>query len=135
VDPAQWLASYNENLARAANGAQAVGDSLRQADGRATSPRGEVEARVNSGGVLEDLRLTPAARTLEADDLARLILQTVYEAQRVAGAQVAEIMTEYLGEGPALELVKQNLPAAEPVSVPPTVNDDDYFAQSPGVTE
>jgi len=37
VDPAQWLAGYDDHLARAAAGAKAAGASLRQVGGTAVS--------------------------------------------------------------------------------------------------
>jgi DNA-binding protein YbaB len=111
VDPTEWLAGYGERLTNAANGARAVSESLEQAGGRATSPRGEVTVTVNAGGALDDVKLTPAARALEADQLARLIVTTARQAQREASTRVAEIMTNYLGEGPALDQVVRNLPS------------------------
>jgi hypothetical protein len=143
VDPAQWLASYDKRLARASANAQAAGASLRRVGGSATSPRGEVAVSVGASGALEDLKLTSAARALEANQLATLILATAQQAQRAVGAQVVEIMTEYVGDGPALELVKQNLPPAAGVGVapagdserPPVGHDDDYFANPPEIVE
>ncbi|WP_158844084.1 YbaB/EbfC family nucleoid-associated protein [Saccharothrix deserti] len=110
MDPAQYLADYDDRLTRAATGAQAASASLRQAGGTATSPRGEVAVTVSAGGALDDLRLTPAARALEADQLARLIMTTARQAQREAGAQVAAIMTEHFGEDAALRLVAHSTP-------------------------
>lgn len=126
---AQWLADYDETLSRAAASARMASDQLRQVGGSASSPRGEVQIVVGPSGALEDLRLTSAARTLDADQLARLILATARQAQRAVGAQVVEIMTDYLGDGPALDFVKENLPAnARPV------RDDDYFTNPPEIT-
>jgi hypothetical protein len=135
VDPAQWLANYDDSLTRAATDAQMASASLQRVGGCATSPRGEVTATVGASGALEDLNLTPAARTLEADHLAQLILATTRQAQRAVGAQVVEIMTEYLGEGPALELVKKNIPAVETGRPAIGNSDDDYFANPPEITQ
>ncbi|GAA3583508.1 hypothetical protein GCM10022222_80350 [Amycolatopsis ultiminotia] len=131
VDPEQWLAGYDRTLARAAANARAASESLRNTGGRATSPRGEVEVEVGPSGALTGLRLSPAARALEAEALAQLILGTVQDAHREAAAQVVDIMTDYVGEGPALELVRDNLPV-DPGAAP-TRRDDDYFANPPGV--
>lgn len=96
---------------------------------------------VGPSGALEDLKLTPAARALEANQLASLILATARQAQRAVGAQVVEIMTEYVGDGPALELVKQNLPPAAGVDAEPSGDperapaDDDYFTNPPEIVE
>ncbi|UJW29526.1 YbaB/EbfC family nucleoid-associated protein [Saccharothrix sp. AJ9571] len=129
MDPARWLADYQSNLERLDATARAVESNLRQVGGSATSPRGEVSVAVGVSGALEDLRLTAAARALDADQLAQLILATARQAQRVAGAQVVEIMTEYTGEGPALDLIKRNLAAAEPA--PAAVPDDDHYFSNP----
>ena len=129
-DSAAWLADYQQKLSRMQTNAEAASASLSRVSGRAVSPRGEVAAEVGPSGALTDLRLSPAARALEADALARLILATVHQAHREAGAQVVDIMTEYVGDGPALQLVRDNLPA-EAGAAPPRP-EDDYFT-SPGI--
>ncbi|WP_216216833.1 YbaB/EbfC family nucleoid-associated protein [Amycolatopsis aidingensis] len=111
MDPAQWLADYRDRLERAAHGARQARDSLREAGATARSPRGEVTVSVNAGGALDELALTPAARKLEADALAGLIVSTAREAQRLASARMAEVMAGYLGDGPALTQLTQHLPA------------------------
>lgn len=113
MDSAQWLARYDDRLTRTAANAAAASESLRDAGGRASSPRGEVTVTVNAGGVLDDVALTPAARAMEVDQLSRLIVATARQAQQAAGAQVAEIMTRYLGDGPALDEVIRHLPKEE----------------------
>jgi hypothetical protein len=82
--------------------------------------------------VLEDLTLTPEARTLESDELARLILETTRKARHTVSAQIASIATKFFGESPALEMIKQHLPARVPVFTDP--DDDDYFANPPEIT-
>lgn len=132
MNPEQWLADYDKRLTEIATRAKAAGERLRQVDGTATSPRGEVKVRVGASGVLEDLTLAPSARTLESDELARLILDTMNKARHAVSTQIAGISTRYLGEGPALDVVRQHLPAG----VPATRNrdDDDYFA-NPEITQ
>ncbi|HEV3355913.1 MAG TPA: YbaB/EbfC family nucleoid-associated protein [Pseudonocardiaceae bacterium] len=134
MDPARWLADYNKQLANTAATAQAAGAELGNVTGHARSGRGEVEVVVTATGALADLRLTPGARKLEAEQLAALILATAREAQRLAGARTLEIMSGYLGEGPALDAVRQNLPATGPIRVDEP-SDDDYFAATPGVIQ
>jgi DNA-binding protein YbaB len=131
MDPEQWLAQYDKRLTEIAARAKEAAERVRQAGGSATSPRGEVEVRVGASGVLEDLTLTPEARTLESQELARLILETTRKARQAVSARIAGISTEYLGEGPALEVIKQHLPVAVPVRAEP--DDDDYFA-NPEIT-
>lgn len=111
MDPAQWLADYRDRLEKVAYNARAASASLREVGASATSPRGEVTVTVNGGGGLEDVRLTPAARKLEADALGALIVATSREAQKLASARMAEVMAGYLGEGDALAEITQHLPA------------------------
>jgi DNA-binding protein YbaB len=111
MDPAQWLADYQDRLERAAYGARAASASLREVGASATSPRGEVTVAVNAAGVLDHVSLTAAARKLDADTLAALIVTTAREAQRLASARMAEVMANYLGDGEALAQITQHLPA------------------------
>lgn len=136
MDPTEWLRNYQKTLARASANAKAVSESLRHVGGTATSPRGEVAVKVGPSGALEDLDLTPAARALEAEQLAQLILATAQQAQRTAGAQVVEIMTDYVGDGPALDVVKRHLPdaPADDGPRPDDREDDQYFTDPPEIT-
>ncbi len=137
----QWLADYQRELAGAVDGAARANARLREVGGHAIAPRGEVEAWVSVSGALERLRLTAHARTLEPDVLAELIVATAKAAQRSAAGQITEIMTDFVGPGAALDLVKAHLPGgmddAPPGARRPrrsTVDDDAYFA-SPEVRE
>lgn len=132
MDPEQWLAEYDKRLNEIAARAKEASEQVRQVGGTATSPRGEVTVTVSAAGTLEDLTLTPAARGLESDELARLILDTTKAARHAVGAQIAGITTEFFGEGPALDVIKQHLPAGVPVIRYRT--DDDYFANPPEIT-
>ena len=127
MDPEQWLAQYDKRLTEIAKRAKEASERVREAGGTASSPRGEVEVRVGASGVLEDLTLTPEARTLEAQELSRLILDTTRKARCETSARVAGISAAYLGEGPALEVIKQFLPAGVPAGRTEP-DDDDYFA-------
>lgn len=124
MEPEQWLAQYHKRLADIATRANEAGTRMRRVGQTATSPRGEVTVTVGSGGALEDLTLTPGARTLESDELARLILDTTRRARQAVGTQLAGITTECFG-GPALDVIKQFLPAA-PVR---KTNDDEYSVE------
>ncbi|WP_245812211.1 YbaB/EbfC family nucleoid-associated protein [Actinophytocola xinjiangensis] len=132
MDPEQWLAQYDKRLAEVASRAKDASARLRQVGGTASSPRGEVTVRVSASGTLEDLTLTPAARGLESDELARLILDTTRRARREVSVQIDGLSTRYLGEGPALEVIRQHLPAGVPAGNDP--DDDDYFANPPEIT-
>ncbi|WP_228047112.1 YbaB/EbfC family nucleoid-associated protein [Saccharopolyspora montiporae] len=126
------MADYDRALADAADNAKAADETLQRLSAGASSPRGEVTLRVGPGGALQDITLTPAARALEAEQLAQLILTTAQDAQRSIGNQVVGIMTDYVGDGPVLDFVKQNLPEAADAEEPAR-SDDDYFANPPTV--
>lgn len=49
MDPAQWLADYQERLERVAYSARSASASLAEVGASATSPRGEVTVTVNAG--------------------------------------------------------------------------------------
>ncbi len=132
MEPEQWLADYDKRLKDIAARAEEAGERVRRAGATATSPRGEVTVRVSASGTLEDLTLTPAARALESDDLARLILDTTKKARHTVSRQIAGISTSYLGEGSALDVIKQHLPAGVPAGK--KRDDDDYFA-NPEITQ
>ncbi len=123
MEPEQWLAQYDKRLNDIATRADEAGARLRQVGKTATSPHGEVTVTVGAGGALTDLTLTPAARRLESDELARLILDTTRRARYAVGAQLAGIATEYFGAGPTLDVIKQYLPTGAPVR---DHRDDDY---------
>lgn len=133
MDTEQWLAEHQKQLTDVATRAEEASTRLREVGSTATSPRGEVEVRVGAGGALEDLVLQPAARTLESDELARLILDTTRTARHAVSAQIAGISAKYFGQGPALDVIKQHLPAGVPV--PGNFHDDDYFANPPEITQ
>lgn len=132
MEPDQWLADYDKRLTEIAARAEEAGERVRQAGATATSPRGEVTVRVSSSGTLEDLTLTPAARTLESAELARLILDTTRTARHAVSVQIAGISTGYLGDGAALDVIRQHLPAGVPAGR--KRDDDDYFA-NPEITQ
>jgi hypothetical protein len=134
TDPARWLADYEKTVARAAANARATGEILAQLGGTAASPRGEVTVTVNASGALTGLKLTPVARALEAARLAELILATSRQAQRMVGERVVDVMTDYVGDGPALEFVKRILPSAPDTEVPMAdIRADEAFTDLPGI--
>lgn len=110
MDPDKWFAQYDEKLRDAAQKAEKAEQALRTVGGSATSKDGEVTVRVTASGALSDLVLRPGAGDIEPEHLARVILETSREAQRDVGAQVVDVMTKFVGEGAALEAVKEHLP-------------------------
>jgi DNA-binding protein YbaB len=134
MDPQQWLAQYDKQLTDIASRAKKASARLGQVSSTKASPRGEVEVRIDAGGAIDDLKLTPEARTLESDELARLILDTTRKAQYAVSSQIADISTAYFGEGPALDVIKQYLPAGVHVGLD-DFDEDDYFANPPEITQ
>lgn len=110
IDPAKWFAQYDEKLREAAAKAERAEQALKTVGGSATSQDGEVTVRVNASGATTDLVLRPGVRDVEPEHLARVILETTRQAQREVGARVVDVMTKFVGEGAALEAVKEHLP-------------------------
>lgn len=110
MDPDKWFAQYDEKLQEAAAKAGKAEKALKTVGGSVTSQDGEVTVRVNASGATTDLVLRPGVRDIEPEHLARVILETTRQAQRDVGAQVVDVMTEFVGEGAALEAVKEHLP-------------------------
>jgi DNA-binding protein YbaB len=144
MDPQEWLQQYDEKLQAAAARAEQADKALREVNGSATSPDGDVTVRVSASGATTGLVLRPGVRDLEPDQLARVILETTRQAQRDVGAQVVAAMQGLVGDTPALEVVKSHLPEGytgdvedePPVSPelrPDTRPDDEYFDNPPEV--
>ncbi|HEX4702613.1 MAG TPA: YbaB/EbfC family nucleoid-associated protein [Pseudonocardiaceae bacterium] len=131
MEPEQWLAQYDKRLTDIAARANEAGARLRQVSRTSTSSRGEVTVTVGAGGALEGLILTPSARRLESDELARLILDTTRRARHAVSTQIAGIATECFGPGPTLDVIRQYLPAGAPVI---NRRDDDYSDNPPEIT-
>lgn len=70
--------------------------------GRATSPRGEVTATVETSGRLTALRLTDDAVRLDAEALSALILSTAAQAQQEAAARSLALVSDTFGEDSAV---------------------------------
>jgi DNA-binding protein YbaB len=146
MDPQEWLQQYDEKLQAAAARAEQADKALREVAGSASSPDGSVTVRVSASGATTGLSLRPAARDLEPDELARVIMETTRKAQRDVGAQVVEAMHGLLGDTPALAVVKSHLPegftgdvedqpVVNPELVPDTRPDDEYFDNPPEVIQ
>ena len=143
MDPDKWFAQYDDKLKAAAAKAEKAEQALAEVGGSATSQDGLVTVRVNASGATTDLVLRPEARDYEPEHLARVILETGRQAQRDVGARVVEVMTEFVGEGEALDAVKQHLPEGfagdgkdqplDLVAHRDTRPDDEYFENPPEV--
>ena len=126
MDPARWLADYDRRLADTERTTAQATARLGEVSGHAESPRGEAEVTVGAGGALLALKLSPTARALEVDDLARLIMETALRAQADAKAQVADVVADLYGDVPVLEALTNAVPEAPVLQRNPS--DDEYFA-------
>ncbi|WP_367132759.1 YbaB/EbfC family nucleoid-associated protein [Saccharothrix sp. HUAS TT1] len=145
MEPDQWLAQYGEKIEQAKRNAAQAESQLGGVGGSATSPDGLITVTVNASGALTDLILRPQLRGEDPERISGAIMTAVAQAQRTAAGRVVEIMTEFVGDSPALEFVKAKMPngysgdgtdAAEPepeIQRRDTRPDDDYFTNPPDV--
>jgi DNA-binding protein YbaB len=145
MEPDQWLAQYGEKIEQAKRNAAQAETQLGSVGGSATSPDGLITVTVNASGALTDLILRPQLRGEDPERISGAIMTAVAQAQRAAAGRVVEIMTEFVGDSPALEFVKSKMPngysgdgtdAAEPepeIQRRDTRPDDDYFTNPPDV--
>jgi len=145
MEPDQWLAQYGQKIDQAKQNAAQAETRLGGVGGSATSPDGLITVTVNAAGALENLVIRPGAREMDPERIASAVLAASGEAQRTAAGRVVEIMTEFIGDSPALDFVKAQMPhgysgdgtdEAEPAPEPQrrdTRPDDDYFTNPPEV--
>ncbi|MCE6994257.1 YbaB/EbfC family nucleoid-associated protein [Saccharothrix sp. S26] len=145
MEPDQWLAQYGEKIEQAKRNAAQAETQLGSVGGSATSPDGLITVTVNASGALTDLILRPQLRGEDPERISGAIMTAVAQAQRAAAGRVVEIMTEFVGDSPALEFVKSKMPngysgdgtdAVEPepeIQRRDTRPDDDYFTNPPDV--
>ncbi|MFI9010463.1 YbaB/EbfC family nucleoid-associated protein [Actinosynnema sp. NPDC053489] len=145
MEPDQWLAQYGEKIEQAKRNAAQAETQLGGVGGSATSPDGLITVSVNASGALTDLILRPQLRGEDPERISGAIMTAVAQAQRAAAGKVVEIMTEFVGDSPALEFVKSKMPngysgdgtdAVEPepeLQRRDTRPDDDYFTNPPDV--
>ncbi|GAA3847430.1 hypothetical protein GCM10022243_11920 [Saccharothrix violaceirubra] len=145
MEPDQWLAQYGQKIEEAKRNAVQAENRLGGVGGSATSGDGLVTVVVNASGALTDLILRPALRGEDPERISSSIMTTLAKAQREAAGQVVEIMTEFVGEGDALEFVKSKMPngysgdGTDPEEPQPEIQrrdtrpDDDYFTNPPEV--
>ncbi|WP_158842591.1 YbaB/EbfC family nucleoid-associated protein [Saccharothrix deserti] len=145
MEPDQWLAQYGEKIDQAKRNAAQVETQLGGVGGSATSPDGLITVTVNASGALTDLILRPQLRGEDPERISGAIMTAVAQAQRAAAGKVVEIMTEFVGDSPALEFVKAKMPngysgdGTDAVEPAPEIQrrdvrpDDDYFTNPPDV--
>ncbi|RKT52364.1 YbaB/EbfC family nucleoid-associated protein [Saccharothrix australiensis] len=145
MEPDQWLAQYGQKIEQAKRNAEQAQEQLGGVGGSATSPDGLITVTVNASGALTNLILRPGLRGEDPERVSGAIMSAVGQAQRAAAGQVVQIMNDFVGEGPALDFVKANMPNGysgdgdDPVEPEPEIQrrdtrpDDDYFTNPPDV--
>ncbi|NKE56410.1 YbaB/EbfC family nucleoid-associated protein [Lentzea sp. PSKA42] len=145
IDPDQWLKQYGAKIEQAKQQAEQAAGQLGGVGGSASSPDGLITVTVNATGVLTDLQIKPEARGMDPSEIATAVLAASTKAQREASGRVVQIMGDFVGESPALEFVKAQMPHGyagdgtdeeEPKSElerKDTRPDDEYFTNPPDV--
>ena len=145
MEPDQWLAQYGQKIDQAKQNAAQAETRLGGVGGSATSPDGLITVTVNASGALTDLVLRPGVRDLDPERIASAVLAASGQAQRTAAGRVVEIMTEFIGDSPALDFVKAQMPrgysgdGTDEEEPEPEIQrrdvrpDDDYFTNPPEV--
>lgn len=145
IDPDQWLKEYGAKIEQAKQQAEQAVGQLGGVGGSASSPDGLITVTVNATGVLTDLQIKPEARGMDPSEIATAVLTASTKAQREASGRVVQIMGEFVGESPALDFVKAQMPNGyagdgtdeeEPKSElerKDTRPDDEYFTNPPDV--
>lgn len=145
IDPDQWLKQYGAKIEQAKQQAEQAVGQLGGVGGSASSPDGLITVTVNATGVLTGLQIKPEARGMDPSEIASAVLTASTKAQREASGRVVQIMGEFVGESPALDFVKQQMPNGyagdgtdeeEPKSElerKDTRPDDEYFTNPPDV--
>ncbi|MET9628163.1 YbaB/EbfC family nucleoid-associated protein [Lentzea sp. NPDC006480] len=145
IDPDQWLKTYGAKIEQAKQQAEQAVGQLGGVGGSASSPDGLITVTVNATGVLTDLQIKPEARGMDPSEIAAAVLAASTNAQREASGRVVQIMGEFVGESPALDFVKAQMPNGyagdgtdeeEPKSELERKDlrpDDEYFTNPPDV--
>ena len=86
--------------------------ALQRATGRAVSPDGAVTVVVGTGGRVEEIQLSPRIRDISHTALGPVIVDTIHRAQADLGRAVEESMQPILGEGEAMQFLREQLAQA-----------------------
>ncbi|MFF5986575.1 YbaB/EbfC family nucleoid-associated protein [Prauserella flavalba] len=89
-----WAAGF----ARKAERYKAAQERTEQLRLTASSPDGTVRVTVGADGVVSDLEFGSRTRTIPPEELARMVLATMRQAQSGISERVADVMREQLGD-------------------------------------
>lgn len=100
-DPDEAIRRMNDwaaGFARKAERYAAAQERTEQLTLSATSPDGTVRVTVGADGVVSDLAFSAKTRTIPPEELARMVLTTMRQAQAGITERVAEVMDDVLGD-------------------------------------
>lgn len=98
IDIDHELAVVDRRVRQAGEHAAAEVARVGRISGRATSPDGTISVEVAPGGLLTDLRLSPAALQVDMETLARRIVSVAERATRLAGGNMHKALSPVVGE-------------------------------------
>lgn len=98
IDIDHELAVVDSRVRQAGARAAAEVAKVGRISGRATSPDGTIGVEVAPGGLLTDLRLSPAALQVDMETLARRIMSVAERATRLAGGNMHKALSPVVGE-------------------------------------
>lgn len=125
METGSWFAQADAMAARVnqqvsaaqarAESATRLREQIEQVQGRARSPRGEVEVTTDSTGRVTDLYLHDDALHLGADRLSQMILTTIDQARRQAAETTVEMARETFGDdSPAVTVLAAEINRQSP---------------------
>ncbi|MBB4683243.1 YbaB/EbfC family nucleoid-associated protein [Amycolatopsis jiangsuensis] len=128
----EWAAGFARKAERYA-AAQEETERLRLT---ASSPDGTVSVTVGADGVVSDLVFSSRTRTIPPEELARMVLATMRRAQAGITEQVAEVMSEQLGDEDeeTRTVLLDSLRGRFPDPEEPQDEDDDTSPEPPAPT-
>lgn len=98
IDIDHEMAVLDRKVAQAGEQAQAQVARVGRISGRASSPDGGIEVEVAPGGLITNLRLSPAAVSGDMETLARNITSLADRATRRAGSNMHKALSPVLDE-------------------------------------
>lgn len=98
IDIGHELAVVDRRVRQAEEQAAAQVARAGRVSGRAASPDGGISVEVAPGGLLSDVRLSPAALSADMETLARQITVLAERATRVAGGNMHKALAGVVGE-------------------------------------
>ncbi|WP_433869732.1 YbaB/EbfC family nucleoid-associated protein [Saccharopolyspora sp. CA-218241] len=110
MQPDDWLAQYNTKLQQLKADTDRAKEQLGGIGGSATSRDGQVTVRVNGSGVLEDISFSRDFPHPKPNEVAASIMECVRKAQRDAAGRTMDVMQQFVGEGDAMDFVRNSLP-------------------------